>query len=133
MAAQSAIRRPRRLYRHPCARARRFQPADPRECCDVLFPRRDRGKPATTRERHRVPGMGMGVMTTLNLDSRVVAAKQQVSSALGSDTVILELSAGRYFGVSSAGATIWKLLQTPTRVQSIRDALLEEYDVEPTR
>ena len=72
-------------------------------------------------------------MTTLNLDSRVVAAKQQVSSALGSDTVILELSAGRYFGVSSAGATIWKLLQTPTRVQSIRDALLEEYDVEPTR
>ena len=72
-------------------------------------------------------------MASLNLNSQVVAARQQVSSNLGSDTVILELTAGRYFGVNSAGTTIWKLLQKPTRVQSIRDALLEEYEVERER
>ena len=77
--------------------------------------------------------MGVGVVSALNLDSRVVAAKQQVSSKLGSETVILELTAGRYFGVNSAGTTIWKLLQSPTRVQSIRDALLDEYEVEPAQ
>jgi hypothetical protein len=73
------------------------------------------------------------LMASLNLNSQVVAARQQVSSNLGSDTVILELTAGRYFGVNSAGAIIWKLLQKPTCVHSIRDALLEEYEVERER
>ena len=41
---------------------------------------------------------------TLDLHSIVVASKDQLASSIGGETVILGLSAGRYYGVDSVGA-----------------------------
>ncbi len=65
--------------------------------------------------------------------STVVVAKDQVSSDLGGEVAILDLTAGVYYGLEAVGARIWNLLQEPRTVSEIRDALLEEYDVEPER
>jgi hypothetical protein len=63
--------------------------------------------------------------------STVVAVKQQVSSELDDEAVILHLKAGVYYGLDSVGARIWALIQEPKTVEQIKDTILREYDVEP--
>lgn len=63
--------------------------------------------------------------------SIVVAVKDQISSDLAGEAVILNLKSGVYFGLNEVGAKIWSLIQQPKFVQDLRDALLAEYDVEP--
>lgn len=63
----------------------------------------------------------------------VVAIKEQVSSELGGDAVILNLKTGIYHGLDAVGARIWNLVQEPKTVSDILNTLLQEYDVEPDR
>ena len=65
--------------------------------------------------------------------STVVAAKEQVSCNLAEEAVILNLKAGVYYGLNSVAARIWNLIQEPRTVSEIREAILEEYDVDPDR
>jgi len=65
---------------------------------------------------------------TLTPQSRVVASPQQVSCDVASETVILSLESGEYFGLNEVGATIWRLIQQPHTIEQLRDALLEEYE-----
>lgn len=60
----------------------------------------------------------------------VVAAKDQISSDLGEEVVILNLRTGVYHGLNAVGARIWNLLQEPRTVNDIKDVILNEYDVE---
>jgi hypothetical protein len=64
------------------------------------------------------------------MNTIVVAVQGQVSSDLGGEVVILSLEDGIYYGLDEVGARVWSLIQTPTAVASIRDAILEEYDVD---
>ena len=66
----------------------------------------------------------------LSTDSVVSAVGGQLSADLKGETVVLHLESGIYFGLSDVGARIWELIQDPTAVGDLRDALLEEYDVE---
>lgn len=65
--------------------------------------------------------------------SVVVAGKDQVSSNLADEAVILSLKSGVYYGLNSVGARIWNLIQQPQVVQDVCDAIVNEYDVEPDR
>lgn len=66
-------------------------------------------------------------------NSVVVAAETQISSDLAGEAIILELKAGMYFGLDAIGTRIWKLIQEPRSVSSLRDTLLAEYEVDPER
>jgi hypothetical protein len=63
----------------------------------------------------------------------VVAAKKQVSCNLADDAVILDLQAGVYYGLNAVAARVWNLIQEPKTVAQIRDAIVDEYDVDPDR
>jgi hypothetical protein len=67
---------------------------------------------------------------SVSLDSMVAATSDQVSAHLGEEVVILGFQAGSYFGLDQVGAFVWNLLQEPQKVADIRDAILEEYEVE---
>jgi len=69
----------------------------------------------------------------LSAQSVVVAAKDQVSCDLEGEAAILSLANGIYYGLDLVGAQVWTLLQQPRRVEEIRDAVLQEYEVEPER
>lgn len=69
----------------------------------------------------------------VSVDSTVVAAESQVSSDLGEEVAILDFKAGIYYGLDEVGARVWQLVQEPKKVSEIRNALLEEYEVEPDR
>lgn len=63
--------------------------------------------------------------------SLIMAAKDQISSDLAGEAVILALRSGKYYGLNEVGASVWKLIQEPKTVNQVREALLEEYEVEP--
>ncbi len=65
--------------------------------------------------------------------SIVVAAMEQLSCDLEGEAAILNLRDGVYYGLDAVGASVWKLLQEPRAVIEIRDALLEQYEVDPGR
>ena len=69
----------------------------------------------------------------LSANTIVVASTEQVSCAVGEESVILGLQNSVYYGVNPVGAAIWKLLQRKRSVAELRDAVLEEYDVEKER
>ena len=69
----------------------------------------------------------------LTLHSVVVASSEQVSCPLGEESAILNLKSSIYYGLDSVGTQIWNLLRQPHSICDIRDAILDEYDVEASR
>jgi hypothetical protein len=69
----------------------------------------------------------------IGLDSVVVASREQLASSVGGETVILGMKRSRYYGLDEVGARVWQLVQSPTPVAKICDALVAEYAVEPAR
>lgn len=66
-----------------------------------------------------------------NPEDEVTITDRQVAVDVADEVVIFGVDSGTYFSVEEVGAEIWKLVQTPTSVQAICDALMREYDVEP--
>jgi hypothetical protein len=64
------------------------------------------------------------------LNSMIVANREQISTNLGDEVVILHLDAGSYYGLDQVGVFVWNLIQEPRKVSDIRDAIFEEYEVE---
>jgi Coenzyme PQQ synthesis protein D (PqqD) len=67
---------------------------------------------------------------SLSVHSIVIAASEQVSCPLGDESAILNLKNTVYYGLNPVGARVWSLLQRPRRISELRDALLEEYEVD---
>lgn len=58
------------------------------------------------------------------------AGPNQVSSRVGDEVAILDLDRSLYFGLDPVGARIWELLQEPTALAGVLDAVLAEFEVE---
>jgi hypothetical protein len=70
---------------------------------------------------------------TLSRESIVVVSKDQMASDIAGETVILGLTAGRYYGLDAVGARVWQLIQTPTAIADVQRAIVAEYEVDPER
>ncbi|HEY9621775.1 MAG TPA: PqqD family protein [Crinalium sp.] len=68
--------------------------------------------------------------STISESSLVVATKEQVSSELAEEIVILNLKSGTYYGLNPVGARVWTLIQEPKTVDEIRSSILEEYEID---
>lgn len=66
----------------------------------------------------------------LSIHSIVMAVPEQVSCPLGEESAILNLKNTVYYGLNPVGARVWNLLQKPRSIGELRDALVDEYDVE---
>ena len=69
----------------------------------------------------------------LSLQSTVMVTSEQVSCPLGDESAILNMKNSVYYGVNPVGATVWNLLKEAKTVSEIRDAILDEYDVDQVR
>jgi hypothetical protein len=72
----------------------------------------------------------MAPSKALGPDSVVRVSASQVSSRLGDEVAILELDRGVYYGLNDTGSFLWNLMQKPVRVNEMRTALVEEFDVD---
>lgn len=69
----------------------------------------------------------------MTLHSTVQLSRDQVSCDLNGEAAILNLTTGVYYGLDPVGATIWKLMEQPRTVESIREAMLKRYEVDAER
>jgi hypothetical protein len=63
--------------------------------------------------------------------STVVAVREQVSSDLAEESVILNLKSGVYYGLNAVGTWIWNQLQQPKTVSSLQEGMLGKYNIDP--
>ena len=68
--------------------------------------------------------------STISEKSIVVSVKNQISSDLGGEAVILNMNTGIYHGLNEVGAFVWNLIEQPQLVQDIQQRLLQEYEIE---
>lgn len=62
-------------------------------------------------------------------DLIVCRARESVSTNLDGETVILDIASGVYSGLDPVGTFIWNRLEQPCSVGSLRDSILNHYDV----
>lgn len=61
--------------------------------------------------------------------SVIKVSKNSTASNLGTETIVLNLDSGKYYGLNDVGVAVWNLIQNPKTVEEIRDAVLAEYEV----
>jgi hypothetical protein len=54
-----------------------------------------------------------------------------LAAEVGNELVMMSAAKGNYIGLSQVGAHIWKLIETPRSIESLCDALVAEYEVDP--
>lgn len=54
-----------------------------------------------------------------------------LAARVGDELVMMSAAKGNYIGLSEVGARIWELIETPRTIDSLCEALVAEYDVEP--
>jgi hypothetical protein len=69
----------------------------------------------------------------ISLQSVVKAKREGIWRPLDKEMAILNLQNSTYYGLDPVGAFVWSLMQRPTTVRELRDAILEKYDVEEQR
>ena len=62
-------------------------------------------------------------------DSRFIASPEAFYSDISEETVLLNLTSGKYFGLDEIGTIIWVLLQQSKSVGEIKTTLTAKYDV----
>lgn len=65
----------------------------------------------------------------MNPDTLFRRTANQVSCDLSGEAAILNLNTGMYYGLDSVGAKVWDLIQLPSTLATIRDAIVEQYNV----
>jgi hypothetical protein len=66
----------------------------------------------------------------ITLESKVQRNPEMVSGNMDGEIVMLSLQRGEYFGLDKVGSRIWELIEHSTIVGNIKQALLEEYEVD---
>lgn len=54
-----------------------------------------------------------------------------LAAKVGDELVMMSAAKGNYIGLSEVGARIWELIETPRTIESLCQALVAEYDVDP--
>lgn len=54
-----------------------------------------------------------------------------LAAKVGSELVMMSAAKGNYIGLSEVGARIWELIEAPRTIESLCDALIAEYAVDP--
>lgn len=63
-------------------------------------------------------------------DTRIVVSRDQVSTTLSGETVILQMRDGTYYGLDAVGTRIWALIKEPASLAEISATVEREYEVD---
>jgi hypothetical protein len=69
----------------------------------------------------------------ISMLSVVKITKQGLCRSLDREMAILNVQNSTYYGLDPVGVFIWSLMQRPTSVRELRDAMLRKYDVDEQR
>lgn len=60
----------------------------------------------------------------------ITVNKEYVYCNVEDEMVLLGMEDGIYYGLNPVGAFIWEQIKEPKTIDQVRDAILDEYDVE---
>ena len=66
----------------------------------------------------------------ISLQQKVTISAEVLAQEVDEETVILDMKSERYFGLDEVGTRIWQLLKETGDLQTVYDAMLEEYEVD---
>lgn len=69
-------------------------------------------------------------MPNINLDTKILAARDVLSAELGDEISLLNVKSGTYFTLNPVGASVWRQIQISTSLDCIKAQIMAEYDVE---
>ena len=69
-------------------------------------------------------------MADLTPHSLLTRNPDLVAAGMNGDIVMMSIERGLYFGISGVGTRIWELLEQPTRIDALAQAIQAEYDVD---
>ena len=72
-------------------------------------------------------------MSVLSPDLQLVASDSVATADLGGESVLLDPTSGRYFGLNEVGSRIFELLGEPRSVSELVEILVQEYEVGESR
>ena len=64
------------------------------------------------------------------MSSVVHQSEEQVSAEVDGEVVMMSVEQGNYYGLDEVGSRIWELVETPSTVTAVCDALVAEFDVD---
>ena len=68
----------------------------------------------------------------MNLSDKVTIPPQVMARTVGTETVILDLASGTYFGLDPVGAHIWQLLGAGKSLAEVCAAMQQSHEVSRT-
>ncbi len=68
---------------------------------------------------------------SLTLETVLRVPDSVATRELEGESIVLDLESGMYFGLDVVGTRIWQLVVEHGRLASVRQHMLDEYDVEP--
>jgi hypothetical protein len=61
----------------------------------------------------------------------IVRSGNPVETSVGSEVVLMTLDSGLCLGLGETGSEVWRLLEKPTRLEPVLDALSQSYEAPP--
>ena len=65
----------------------------------------------------------------ITLDTVISQSKDQVSTDLDGETVLMSIEQGNYYGMDQILSRIWAIIENPIKTSDLIEKLLKEYDV----
>ncbi len=72
----------------------------------------------------------MPTSNDIALDTPLRVSPNAVSTAIPGETVILDPTSGRYFGLDGVGSHVWEMLHSPTTLRAMVAGITSEYAVD---
>ena len=70
---------------------------------------------------------------TVAMATRYVRTKELLEAELGEELIALDVDGGHCFGFNVVAADIWRLLDQPQEFDALRQALMDQYDVDSSQ
>jgi hypothetical protein len=56
-----------------------------------------------------------------------------LANEIGSETVMMSIQLGKYFGINKTGSYIWKQLESPMTFQELCSRIIADFDLQPAQ
>ena len=63
-------------------------------------------------------------------ETRIRRSESVLTAAVDKETIMMDVSSGRYVGLDDIASVIWQRLETPHTFGELVDSLVEDYDAE---
>lgn len=67
----------------------------------------------------------------ITASTTIVPRDSALATTIDGEAVVLETESGTYYGLNEVATFVWDELDEPRSIESLRDAILEEYEVDP--